>query len=90
MICLTASVGSDIVGYCVFEPAFGDLTQIAVAPSFRRKGIASLLLKEMLRMNDADTIKVLNVDAPCCAMTSFLRSKNIHITNKQFEMTKLL
>lgn len=90
MVCLAASVGSDIVGYCIFEPAFGDLTQIAVAPSFRRKGIASLLLKEMLKMNDADTIKVLNVDAPCCTMTSFLRSKNIHITNKQFEMTKLL
>ena len=46
--------------------------------------------KKMLRMNDADTIKVLNVDIPCCAMTSFLRSKNIYITNKQFEMTKLL
>lgn len=34
-----------LVGYCVFDPTTGDLTQIAVQREFRRKGIATYLLQ---------------------------------------------
>ncbi len=42
-ICLGAFAESTLVGYCVFEPTSGDVTQIAVAKHYRRKGVASTL-----------------------------------------------
>jgi len=37
-----------LAGYCIFEPGSGDITQIAVDKKYRRKGIAAILLKEMI------------------------------------------
>ena len=39
-----------LIGYCVFEPASGDVTQLAVDKRYRRKSAGSLLLQEMLRV----------------------------------------
>ena len=77
-----------LIGYCVFEPATGDITQIAVDKQHRRKGIATLLLREMLKLNKNDTIKIVNTDILCYSITDFLLSKNINIKGKQFEMMK--
>ena len=68
----------------------GDVTQIAVDRSFRRKDIGSLLLQKMLEMNKLNSVKILNVDVTCDSMTAFLRSKNIEPTGKQFEMIRQL
>jgi len=76
--------------YCVFEPASGDVTQIAVGRQYRRKGIASLLLREIVGLNKNDTIKIINTDILCSSITGFLKAKNIEITGKQFEMIKVL
>lgn len=81
-------VENKLVGYCVFEPASGDITQLAVDRKNRRKGGASLLLKELVRLNKNDTIKVVNTDVLCGSITSFLKAKNVDITGKQFEMIK--
>src|SRR5574344_542527 len=35
--------GKKLIGYCIFEPNSGDITQIAVDKAYRRNGIASLL-----------------------------------------------
>lgn len=51
-----------LLGYCVFEPISGDITQIAVEKENRRKGIASLLLKEALKLNKNEAVKVINTD----------------------------
>lgn len=79
---------SKLLGYCVFEPISGDITQIAVDKQNRRKGIASLLLKEIVRLNRNDIVKVINTDISCSSITSFLESKNIEIKGMQFEMIK--
>jgi ribosomal protein S18 acetylase RimI-like enzyme len=68
-----------LIGYCVFDPTSGDITQIAVDKQFRRKGIASLLLKEMIKINKNDAIKIINTDVSCDSNTSFLKEKNIDI-----------
>lgn len=77
-----------LIGYCVFEPVSGDITQIAVDREYRRKGIGSLLLKEMLSLNKNDSVKIINTDTSCSSITGFLKSKNIEITGRQFEMIK--
>ncbi len=82
--------GDRLVGYVVFEPASGDVTQIAVDREYRRRGVGSLLLGKMLEMNMSGTVKVINTDVACDSITAFLRSKNIEPVGKQFEMVKAL
>ncbi len=77
-----------LVGYFVFEPTSGDIIQLAVDKQERRKGIASLLLKEMIDLNKNDSVKVINTDITNDPLTHFLQSKNIPIAGKQFEMIK--
>ena len=78
----------ELAGYCVFEPASGDVAQIAVKRQYRRKGIAGLLLREMLRLNRNDSLKIINTDVSCGSITGFLQAKNIVPQGKQFEMIR--
>ena len=85
-----ASIVNQLVGYCIFEPTSGDITQIAVNNNHRRKGIASLLLKEVISQNKHRSVKAINTEDGCKSITRFLQSKGISITGKQFEMIKQL
>ena len=78
------------IGYCIFEPTSGDVTQIAVDKPHRRQGIASALLNEMLKHSECSSIKVVNTEISCNAMTAFLESNGIPLKGKQFEMIKKL
>lgn len=89
-IYLGAFIDSKFVGYGVFEPTSGDVTQIAVNKNYRRKGIGSLLFRQMLDSNKHDSVKIINTDITCDSITGFLASKNIGISGKQFEMIKKL
>lgn len=87
-ICLGVFTGVRLVGYGVFEPAAGDVTQLAVDRDYRRKGIGSLLFQKMLEVNEHDSIKIVNTEITCDSVTAFLQTKNIEPTGKQFEMIK--
>lgn len=86
LVTLGAMVDSVLAGYCVFSPNSGDIAQIAVAPTFRRKGIASSLLKQMLEMAECDMVKVINAESPTPSLEAFLDSVGISLSGKQFEM----
>lgn len=85
-ICLGAFTEDRLVGYGVFEPTSGDVTQIAVDKQFRGKGIGSLLFDKMLTYNKYSSVKIINTDIRCDSITTFLKSRNIEPTGKQFEM----
>jgi ribosomal protein S18 acetylase RimI-like enzyme len=88
---LGAYDGDRLVGYVIFEPGAGDITQIAVSKTHRRQGIGSALLGEMLRLNRAPGIKCINTEiGRDDAIAGFLQAKNITQTGKQFEMIKKL
>jgi ribosomal protein S18 acetylase RimI-like enzyme len=87
-VSLGAFAGRNLAGYCIFEPVSGDITQIAVDKNHRRKGIASILLKEMIRLNRTAIIKVINTEISCSSITGFLNSKNIGVAGRQFEMMR--
>jgi ribosomal protein S18 acetylase RimI-like enzyme len=87
-VCLGVFAKDKLVGYCVFEPVSGDVTQIAVDKQHRRKGVATLLLNEIMKLNKNTVIRVINTDVSCESITSFLNAKNIVATGKQFEMIK--
>lgn len=89
-ICIGVFTESKLIGYIVFEPVSGDITQIAVDKQFRRKGIGSFLFQKMLESNKHSSIKIVNTDINCNSINTFLKSKNIEPTGKQFEMIKKL
>ncbi|MCQ4875604.1 GNAT family N-acetyltransferase [Butyricimonas paravirosa] len=89
-ICLGVFTEGRLVGYGVFDPTSGDVTQIAVDKPYRRKGIGSLLLQKMIEANKYTSIKIVNTDIACDSITVFLKAKNIEPTGKQFEMIKKL
>lgn len=78
------------VGYCIFEPGSGDVTQIAVAGAHRRKGIASALLTEALKTNLHTNVKVINTEIKCSNITNFMSFCGIPPKGRQFEMIRKL
>jgi ribosomal protein S18 acetylase RimI-like enzyme len=85
---LGAFAENKLLGYCVFEPVSGDVTQLAVDKQHRRKGIASLLLDEIIKLNKSAVVRVINTDISSESITNFLKAKNMDVTGKQFEMIK--
>lgn len=79
-----------LLGYCVFEPISGDVTQIAVDKEYRRNGIATNLINEALKYNKHDSFKILNTDINCESITKFIEANSIIPNGKQFEMIKQL
>lgn len=86
LMCLGAFLGGKRVGHCVFDVHTGDVTQIAVLNEYRRKGIGSRLLQEAMACMKTDFVKVLNISSDNSTMPAFLKSKNIPLASKQFEM----
>lgn len=80
--------GKKLIGYCIFEPNSGDITQIAVDKAYRRNGIASLLLHKISKLNKHTETKLINADIRCSSIVDFLKAKDIDIKGKQFEMIK--
>jgi ribosomal protein S18 acetylase RimI-like enzyme len=87
-ISLGAFAEEKLVGYSIFEPVSGDITQIAVDKQNRRKGIATFLLHEIIKLNKNEAVKMVNTDILCGSITDFLKAKNIDIQGKQFEMIR--
>lgn len=90
LTCLGAFIDGDMAGYCVFDSMTGDLTQIAVKREFRRRGIATRLLHEVLPRVKTDYLKVLNIDPTDKTVPAFLESRNIELSGKQLEMRRVL
>lgn len=80
--------GHKLVGYGVFEPRSGDITQIAVDQDYRRQGIGSALLKKMIKINQSASVKLINSEITSTAMLHFLEANGISLKGKQFEMIK--
>ncbi|MDE6446164.1 MAG: GNAT family N-acetyltransferase [Alistipes sp.] len=78
------------LGYCICEPASGDIARLAVDSRFRRQGIGSALLRHALGTIAADSVKVINTETGSEPITQFLRSANLLLKGKQFEMVRKL
>ena len=78
----------NLIGYSIFESGSGDITQIAVAKAYRRQGIASGLLKEMVKRNKHSNIKAINTEIGFIAIDKFFEANGIVLAGTQFEMIK--
>ena len=86
LIFLGAIRNETVVGFCIIDPTTGDLTQLAVNPQYRRKGIGSALLQRAIELMKTNFIKVLNINDDNQTLPLFLNSKNIPLATKQYEM----
>ena len=89
-IFLCVYAGEELIGFGVFGPASGDITQIGVHKQHRRKGVGSMMLGEMTRLNRNKMIKALNTDISCNSVNGFLVARNLAPTGRQFEMVRNL
>ena len=87
---LGAYKNDKLVGYCIFEPGSGDITQLAVEKRYRREGIASLLLLELIKLNKHDSVKAINYPTGQTGFSRLMESFGITLKGQQFEMIKRL
>jgi hypothetical protein len=59
-----------------------------VDKNYRRKGLASQIFTALLKLNQAQIIKIINVDKAHPEMENFLKSFGIGISGSQYEMVK--
>lgn len=76
----------ELVAYGIIEPLSGDIPQLAVSKSHRRKGIALFLLTQLLQYNKHPGVKMINVDESCKGMKLFLEKAGIAKRGTQYEM----
>jgi len=85
-----AMLADQRVGYCVIEPSSGDITQLAVMSQFRRKGVATMLLRSSLSSISHHSIKMINYEVGVDSVTAFMEHIGIVPMGTQYEMIRSL
>ncbi len=78
------------VGYCVADPATGDISQIAVDQTMRRRGIGRAMLSAMAPELLTGRFKLLNIDEHCHSLLAFLDALGIERGLSQYAMLRPL
>lgn len=75
-------------GSIAFYPAMNWIVNIAVKKNFRRQGIGSSMLKQMLNLVELpkETVRLINVESSDTGMIKFLGKAGFELLIKQYEM----
>ncbi len=84
-ISLGAFTGDQLIGYIIFNPSSKRIQQIAVDKGFRRKGIASALILELVETY-GKTLSIINVDKTSIGANHFFSKIGLENNINQFEM----
>ncbi|APH19405.1 GNAT family N-acetyltransferase [Clostridium botulinum] len=76
----------NIVGYGVIDKKTGDIPQIAVNKSYRRKGIARSIITDLMKNTESYNINIINVDERSKSMKDFLLKLGFECGVSQYEM----
>jgi N-acetylglutamate synthase-like GNAT family acetyltransferase len=83
--------GDECVGYLVYSAGVARVSQIAVRPDRRRRGIGSGLLSRMLTdLRPGFEPQVINIDAGATDAVAFFESRGFGVVLEQYEMLKVL
>jgi ribosomal protein S18 acetylase RimI-like enzyme len=84
---LGAYLDEECVGYGIVSPASGDIPQLAVAPTHRRQGIGSALLRALhSRVTPGKTVTMTNIDSSSHETLAFSHTHGFHRVITQLEM----
>lgn len=84
-VTLEATVEGELVGYLIFQPALGRITQFGVKEGFRRSGIGSALFTQAQNMS-TKPLTVININREYVELCTFLESIGFENTLDQLEM----
>ena len=86
-----AFIGDECVGYIVFSSKFGRISQIAVAPAHRVKGIGTALMNAVtIETADGFSMQVINIDRSLAGSLEFFRTAGFYERLTQYEMIRPL
>ena len=78
---------SDCLGYLILDTETGDIPQLAIEKDYRRKGIASALLKKVAEnRKQGFKLSLLNINSDYIPFSCFLKKHKIPVIVKQYEM----
>ena len=77
-----------MIGYGVADKIKGDIAQLAVHPKYRRMGVATEILLDLLKQTKSLEMRVINVDERDQALNAFLKKLKFSVFVKQYEMRK--
>lgn len=75
-----------IVGYGIIDKRTGDIPQISVDRNYRRKGIASSIMTDLMNNTESGTAAVINVDDSSKVLKDFLSALGFDCYVEQYEM----
>lgn len=81
---------TETVGYAIFNPQKGKISQLAVAPEYRNKKIGHQLLRAVKELSIPKKISILNIPEKSTKELSFLQKNGFEILLSQWEMRKKL
>lgn len=85
-----AFINDKLIGYVLFNPINKRLYQIAMAPSYRRKGIGTQLLARIQQQITEGKVQLNNVDEGAENLILFLKKNGLTNVINQLEMIKEL
>lgn len=74
------------IGFLIYQPKFSRINGIAVSPIYRRSGVGSSLINEMIKNERFKQVTVLNVPEESEALNSFLSRQGFDNEINQYEM----
>lgn len=89
-IVLEARLSSVLVGYIVFQAPLGRVSQIAVDPRYRRRGIGTTLMRSAYETSSSKKLTVINIDEKEVTFCNFLSDIGFVNQVDQYEMQCLL
>lgn len=75
-----------IVGYGIIEKTTGDIPQLGIANKYRKKGLATALVRHLIELSEGNEIKIINTDATYEPFKEFAGSINLPPGFGQYEM----
>jgi ribosomal protein S18 acetylase RimI-like enzyme len=82
---LGAYIENQLIGYIIYNPTNKRIQQIAVQKDFRKKGIASTLIFELIKKY-GNTFSIINVDKKSKEVNHFLNKIGLENSLEQIEM----
>lgn len=74
------------IGYLIYQPGFSRINHLAVSPIYRRSGVATGLVNELILQEEVEHITVLNVAEDSQTLNAFFKKMGFENQLNQFEM----
>lgn len=83
---IEARIDGETVGYAIFQPAFGRLSQIAVSSGMRRKGIGYAMIAHIFYNSHTSSLTAINIHEKDDALIKFMLALGFTNQLNQYEM----